>query len=118
MLHIIVSYDFELKVSVYVAILEHEFFYYFGILFLVYSFKWKKLQVRNKVTGKIYIVGETRLAELPVEKAKKDAPNGAVNDSKTVDSKSKGSSGGKSKNATDTYEVLDKFSGASLVGTK
>ncbi|KAL1817390.1 hypothetical protein DCAR_0521820 [Daucus carota subsp. sativus] len=76
------------------------------------------LKVRNKVTGKIYVVAETRLAELPVEKAKKSAPNGAVNDSKTVDSKSKGSSGGKSKSTTDTYEVLDKFSGASLVGTK
>lgn len=75
------------------------------------------MKVRNKVTGKIYVLAETRLAELPVEKAKKGAPNGAVNDSKTVDSKSKGSSGGKSK-PTDTYEVLDKFSGASLVGTK
>lgn len=62
-------------------------------------------------------MAETRLAELPVEKAKKGAPNGAVNDSKTVDSKNKGSSGGKS-NSADTYEVLEKFSGASLVGTK
>lgn len=70
------------------------------------------------MSGKIFIVAETRLSELPVEKAKKGAPNGAVNDSKTVESKSKGSSGGKSKSNTDTYEVLDKFSGASLVGTK
>ncbi|KAL8145892.1 hypothetical protein AgCh_003869 [Apium graveolens] len=76
------------------------------------------IKVRNKVTGKIYIVAETRLSELPVEKTKKGAPNGAGSDSKTADSKSKSSSGGKSKSATDTYEVLDKFSGASLVGTK
>lgn len=99
----------------YVAILEYKLFL---SLSLVYLLSLHKLQVRNKVTGKIYVVAETRLAELPVEKAKKSAPNGAVNDSKTVDSKSKGSSGGKSKSTTDTYEVLDKFSGASLVGTK
>lgn len=83
-----------------------------------FGIKWEKTQVRNKISRKIYIVAETRLSELPIEKAKKGAPNGAVNESKSSDSKSKGSSGGKSKNMNDTYEVLEKFSGASLVGTK
>lgn len=48
-------------------------------------------KVPNKVTGKIYIVAETRVSELSVDK---------------------------SKSGTDIYEVLDNFSGASLVGTK
>lgn len=64
------------------------------------------------------MVAESRLSELPVEKAKKGVPNGAVNDSDKSNSKTKGSSTAKSKNAVETYEVLDKFSGASLVGTK
>ncbi|KAL8144763.1 hypothetical protein AgCh_003100 [Apium graveolens] len=63
------------------------------------------VKVRNKVTGKIYVVAETRVSELPVDKAAQEGEN-------------EGSSGAKSKNGTDTYEVLDKFSGASLVGTK
>ena len=64
------------------------------------------------------MVAESRLSELPVEKSKKSTPNGPVNDLDSSNSKTKGSSGGKSKNVIDTYEVLDKFPGASLVGTK
>lgn len=80
----------------------------------------KHFQVRNKFNGKTYIVAESRLSELPVEKPRKAAANGPVNDSERSKSNSttKGSSGGKSKNMVDTYEVLDKFSGAALVGTK
>ncbi|KAM7488581.1 hypothetical protein LguiB_026065 [Lonicera macranthoides] len=76
------------------------------------------LKVRNRFTGKIFVVAESRLSELPVEKAQKGVPNGAVNDSDKSNSKTKGSSTAKSKNTVETYEVLDKFSGASLVGTK
>ncbi|KAL7113557.1 hypothetical protein ACP275_04G068600 [Erythranthe tilingii] len=68
------------------------------------------LKVRNKFNGKVYVVGETRLAELPVEKAKKEA-DGSVGNSKSK------SSGAKAKNV-ETYEILSKCTGASLVGTK
>ncbi|XP_059654270.1 isoleucine--tRNA ligase, cytoplasmic-like [Cornus florida] len=74
------------------------------------------VKVRNKFNGKIYVVAESRLSELPIEKQKKGVPNGSVQDSKN--SKTKGPSSGKTKNQGDTYEVLDKFPGASLVGTK
>ncbi|KAL6970780.1 isoleucine--tRNA ligase [Sarracenia purpurea var. burkii] len=76
------------------------------------------LKVRNKFNGKIYVVAESRLPELPAEKPKKSIPNGSASDIESSNSKTKGSSGGKNKNVVDTYEVLDKFSGASLVGTK
>nr|GMD00439.1 isoleucine--tRNA ligase, cytoplasmic [Ipomoea batatas] len=74
------------------------------------------LKVRNKFDGKIYVVAESRLSELPLEKAKKGTTNGAVNDTQNSNPKSK-PSGGKSKNL-DTYEILDKISGSSLVGKK
>ncbi|KAL1538304.1 isoleucine--tRNA ligase [Salvia divinorum] len=59
------------------------------------------VKVRNKFNGKVFVVAESRLSELPIEKAAKKS---------AVD-------GGKVKNV-DMYEVLDKFSGASLVGKK
>ncbi|CAH1426936.1 unnamed protein product [Lactuca virosa] len=65
-------------------------------------------KVKSKSNGKIYVVAESRLSELPVEKAKKGTHNGAVDD------KSKR----KTKNSVVAYEVLDKFSGSSLVGKK
>ncbi|KAK6119823.1 hypothetical protein DH2020_046448 [Rehmannia glutinosa] len=74
------------------------------------------VKVRNKFNGKIYVVAESRLTELPVEKAKKSLPDGAVGGSENLNSKPK-SSGGKAKNV-DTYEVLEKYPGASLVGKK
>ncbi|KAH6765950.1 tRNA synthetase class I L [Perilla frutescens var. hirtella] len=70
------------------------------------------VKVRNKFNGKVFVVAESRLSELPVEKAKKT--DGAVGSSEKLNSKPK-SSGGKAKNV-DTYEILDKFTGASLVG--
>ncbi|XP_052173832.1 isoleucine--tRNA ligase, cytoplasmic [Diospyros lotus] len=76
------------------------------------------VKVKNKLNGKIYVVAESRLSELPVEKPKKSMPNGSMNDTENSKSKTKGSTGGKNKNAVDTCEVLEKFSGASLVGTK
>ncbi|CAI9112807.1 OLC1v1013300C1 [Oldenlandia corymbosa var. corymbosa] len=74
------------------------------------------VKVRNKYNGKVYVVAESRLSELPVEKAKKGTANGAVNDSVDPNSKTK-SSGGKAKDIA-TYEVIEKFSGESLVGKK
>ncbi|XWS43910.1 hypothetical protein CRYUN_Cryun16bG0145300 [Craigia yunnanensis] len=75
------------------------------------------VKVRNKYSGKVYVVAESRLSELPTEKPKSGAANGPSFDSKK--SKTKGSSGEKTKDsAADSYEVLDKFSGASLVGMK
>ncbi|MCD7466072.1 hypothetical protein HAX54_002422, partial [Datura stramonium] len=74
------------------------------------------VKVRNKFNGKIYVVAESRLAELPVEKAKKVTPNGPAADTQIQNSKTK-PSGGKSQNVV-TYEVMDKFPGSSLVGKK
>ncbi|CAN4126949.1 unnamed protein product [Withania somnifera] len=74
------------------------------------------VKVRNKFNGKIYVVAESRLAELPVEKAKKVTPNGPAADTQIPNSKTK-PSGGKSQNV-ETYEVVDKFPGSSLVGKK
>ncbi|KAA8531453.1 hypothetical protein F0562_006194 [Nyssa sinensis] len=76
------------------------------------------VKVRNKFNGKIFVVAESRLSELPIEKQRKGVPNGFVKDSENSNSKTKGSSGGETNTVGDTYEVLDKFSGASLVGTK
>ncbi|XP_075511214.1 isoleucine--tRNA ligase, cytoplasmic [Primulina tabacum] len=74
------------------------------------------VKVRNKFNGKVYVVAESRLAELPVEKAKKRLPAGGVGVSENSNLKSK-SSGAKTKNV-DSYEMLDKCTGASLVGKK
>ncbi|XP_024982543.1 isoleucine--tRNA ligase, cytoplasmic [Cynara cardunculus var. scolymus] len=74
------------------------------------------VKVKSKSNGKIYVVAESRLSELPVEKAKKGTPNGAVDDNSLP--KAKGSTGGKAKSSVVAYEVLDKFSGSSLVGKK
>ena len=76
-----------------------------------------KFQVRSKYSGKTFVVAESRLSDLPSEKPKSNAANGPSGDSKK--SKTKGSSGEKTKDsAADSYEVLEKFFGASLVGTK
>ncbi|KAK2986143.1 hypothetical protein RJ640_030688 [Escallonia rubra] len=76
------------------------------------------VKVRNKLNGKTFVVAESRLSELPVEKAKKGLPNGEANALQNSSSTTKGSSSGKAKNTPATYDVLDKFSGASLVGKK
>ncbi|XP_039000355.1 isoleucine--tRNA ligase, cytoplasmic-like [Hibiscus syriacus] len=76
------------------------------------------VKVCNKYSGKIYVVAESRLSELPTEKPKSsNSANVPSGDSKK--SKSKGTSGEKTKDsAADSFEVLEKFSGASLVGKK
>ncbi|KAL8545029.1 hypothetical protein ACS0TY_005292 [Phlomoides rotata] len=85
-------------------------------LALCVNAKFVYVKVRNKFNGKVLVVAESRLAELPVEKAKKGLVDGAVGGSENSKSKPK-SSGGKTK-SVDTYEILGKFSGASLVGMK
>ncbi|WJX44971.1 isoleucine--tRNA ligase [Trifolium repens] len=76
------------------------------------------LKVRNKYTGKVYIVAESRLSTLhnPKEKPKEAVANSTADVPKNA--KNKGSASGKADNVLDSFEVLEKFSGASLVGTK
>ncbi|GMJ10561.1 hypothetical protein like AT4G10320 [Hibiscus trionum] len=75
------------------------------------------VKVRNKYSGKIYVVAESRLSELPTEKPKSNSAYRPSDDSKK--SKSEGTSGEKTKDsAADSFEVLEKFSGVSLVGLK
>ncbi|KAH7572769.1 hypothetical protein JRO89_XS03G0009900 [Xanthoceras sorbifolium] len=85
------------------------------------------VKVRNRYTGKIYVVAESRLSSLPSEKPKSNVANGPAGDSKKSSSKTKGSSGkkgqeGESAGATENNESFEKlgeaFSGASLVGMK
>ena len=83
-------------------------------------------QVKDKSSGAIYIVAESRLSSLPNRKTKTSAGNSAAQES----SKSKGAANGKSENKgtldgkaksgldSETYELLEKITGASLVGKK
>lgn len=77
-------------------------------------------QVRNKYTDKVYIVAESRLSALhnPKEKPKEAVTNRSVSVPKNTNAKNKGPSSGKADNVLDSFEVLQKFSGASLVGMK
>lgn len=74
------------------------------------------VKVRNKHSGKVLVLAESRLSELPREKPKQSATNGPVDGSKK--SKTKTSSGGKKESIEDSFEVLEKVTGASLVGMK
>ncbi|CAN6722905.1 unnamed protein product [Malus baccata var. baccata] len=76
------------------------------------------VKVRNKYSGKVYVVAESRLSALPNEKPKENVAHGSVGDSKKLNSKAKGSSGGKKETVDSSYEVLEKFSGSSLAGKK
>ncbi|XP_022897976.1 isoleucine--tRNA ligase, cytoplasmic-like [Olea europaea var. sylvestris] len=67
------------------------------------------LKVRNKVNGKVYVVAESRLTELPIEKPKKESVG---------DSNLKIKSSGAKVKHTDYYEILDKCIGTSLVDKK
>lgn len=66
------------------------------------------------------MVAESRLSALPSEKPKPkpNIANGSVDDSKQSNPKTKGSSSGKTGDVLDSYELLEKVSGASLVGMK
>ncbi|KAL9679523.1 hypothetical protein QQ045_017388 [Rhodiola kirilowii] len=75
------------------------------------------VKVRGKHSGKVYVVAESRLSELPVEKPKTDVSNGMVAATNS-NTKKESSSGGKAKTSLSSYEVLEKFPGSSLVGKK
>ncbi|XP_061949688.1 isoleucine--tRNA ligase, cytoplasmic-like isoform X1 [Populus nigra] len=72
------------------------------------------IKVRNKYTGKVYVVAECRLSALPIEKPKSTA-SGSAGDSKTSNSKIKC---GKAENLMDSYELLEKVKGNELVNKK
>jgi len=99
------------------------FFWLFFLLFSCYLnsnfWSWWN-QVRNKYSGKVYIVAESRLSAIhnPKEKPKEAVVNSSNNVPKNINAKTKGASGGKTENVLDSFEVLEKFSGATLVGTK
>ncbi|XP_054780469.1 isoleucine--tRNA ligase, cytoplasmic-like [Prosopis cineraria] len=76
------------------------------------------VKVRNKFSGKVYIVAESRLISLPMEKPKEIVSYGSIDGPKKAIARTKGSSSGKTENVLDFFEVLEKFSGASLVGKK
>ncbi|KAF9603367.1 hypothetical protein IFM89_035612 [Coptis chinensis] len=80
------------------------------------------VKVRDKSSGSVYVVAECRLSQLPtnIKKPKADAPNGPAQDSKKSKAKTKTSSNEKVEDKADTgsYELLQKVTGASLVGTK
>lgn len=60
------------------------------------------------------MVAESRLSALPTDKPKLNAANGPAGDTKKSNTKSKGGKTGEA----DSYELLEKVSGASLVGKK
>ena len=76
------------------------------------SLNWNEgiTQVRNRYTGKFFVVAESRLSSLPSEKPKTKVANGPAGDSKKSSSKTKGSSGkkgqeGESAGATENNET-------------
>ncbi|KAJ6741156.1 SOLEUCYL-TRNA SYNTHETASE [Salix purpurea] len=69
------------------------------------------IKVRNKYTGKVYVVAECRLSALPIEKPKSTA-SGSAGDSKMSNSKTKS---GKAENLMDSYDLLEKVKGNELV---
>ncbi|XP_010488354.1 PREDICTED: isoleucine--tRNA ligase, cytoplasmic-like [Camelina sativa] len=74
-------------------------------LALCVNAKFVYLKVRNNNNGKVYVVAESRLSSLPSDKPK------AAGDTKKA-------KGAKPDSAEDSYQVLEKFDGASLVGKK
>ncbi|KAJ6733867.1 hypothetical protein OIU74_005623 [Salix koriyanagi] len=72
------------------------------------------IKVRNKYTGKVYVVAECRLSALPIEKPKSTA-SGSAGDSKMSNSKTKS---GKAENLMDSYDLLEKVKGNELVNKK
>ncbi|KAJ6677682.1 SOLEUCYL-TRNA SYNTHETASE [Salix viminalis] len=72
------------------------------------------IKVRNKYTGKVYVVAECRLSALPTEKPKSTA-SGSAGDSKMSNSKTKS---GKAENLMDSYDLLEKVKGIELVNKK
>ncbi|KAL1188035.1 Isoleucine--tRNA ligase, cytoplasmic [Cardamine amara subsp. amara] len=80
-------------------------------LALCVNAKFVYLKVRNNDTGKVYVVAESRLSALPTDNPKAKSTNGPTGDTKKT-------KGAKTDSAADSYQILEKFNGASLVGKK
>lgn len=78
----------------------------------------KEHQVRNKYSGRVYVVAESLLSALPSERPKSNLSNGPADDSKKSKPKTERSADGKKENVDNSYEILDRFSGSTLVGMK
>ncbi|KAL0911232.1 hypothetical protein M5K25_019356 [Dendrobium thyrsiflorum] len=78
------------------------------------------VKVRDKVTGAIFIVAESRLSELPSKKIKTDGLVDSMQKLSVANTESKGIMADKSQHKKDSssYELLEKLSGSSLVGIK
>ncbi|XP_078433905.1 tRNA synthetase class I (I, L, M and V) family protein isoform X2 [Wolffia australiana] len=77
------------------------------------------VKARDKTSGSVYIVAESRLSQLPSKKPKGGAADG-VESSKISTSKSKEAANEKPRKGADAgqYEVLEKIQGTSLLGLK
>lgn len=80
-------------------------------LALCVNAKFDYLKVRNNNSGKVYVVAESRLSSLPSDKPKTSLTNETAGDTKKA-------KGAKPDSAEDSYQVLEKIDGASLVGKK
>ncbi|KAK9085817.1 hypothetical protein Sjap_026228 [Stephania japonica] len=91
-------------------------------LCLCVNSKFVYVKVRDKSSGSVYVVAECRLSQLPssTKRSKANVPNGTVQSSKEPKAKTKDASKENIKAEAENggYEVLEKFVGASLVGTK
>ncbi|KAG6500965.1 hypothetical protein ZIOFF_040828 [Zingiber officinale] len=80
------------------------------------------VKVREKTSGVTYIVAESRLSQLPSKKSKSELAGAVVppQDISSANSKSKGTSSTKTKSGVDakSYELVEKLTGASLVGLR
>ncbi|KAG0483860.1 hypothetical protein HPP92_011944 [Vanilla planifolia] len=78
------------------------------------------VKVREKVTGAVFIVAESRLSELPIKKTKEDGLVVSMKKLSVSNSENKGVIIDKVQKTKgiDSYELLQKFSGSSLVGIK
>ncbi|XP_010525919.1 PREDICTED: isoleucine--tRNA ligase, cytoplasmic [Tarenaya hassleriana] len=84
-------------------------------LALCVNAKFDYVKVRNKNSGKVFVVAESRLSALPTDKPKTNVTNGPSGDPKKSNPKAKG---GKTETVADSFEVLEKIKGAALVGKK
>ncbi|XP_074580214.1 isoleucine--tRNA ligase, cytoplasmic-like isoform X1 [Curcuma longa] len=80
------------------------------------------VKVQEKTSGAIYIVAESRLSQLPSKKSKSESAGAVVppQDKSSANSKSKGTANSKTKSGVDagSYQLVEKLTGASLVGLK
>ncbi|RZR85139.1 hypothetical protein BHM03_00012082 [Ensete ventricosum] len=80
------------------------------------------VNVREKSSGATYVVAESRLSQLPSKKSKSESGGAVVlaQDASLPNSKSKGTTNSKAKSGVDSgsYQLVEKITGASLVGLK